>query len=513
MDYECGCKMAGTLTLNPFVFINYLIRNIMAHIFEVKGSKDTWNETDAGMIAVGVFEDKSFTSMAEVINEASNGAFTQVIDLGDVKGKSGESHFFYVDGKRILLLGLGKKDKFDANAVRLAAGKAARTAISKKVDSVAIECFCNNCENCQAVGEGLVLGSYQFLDYKTGEDDGFELKSATVLGCESDAISKGGVIGNAVCFARDLGNHPGNIATPTRLAEAAQEIADEGGMKLNVFDREEFTEMGMGALAGVALGTDEPPKFIILEYMNGGDEKPKVLVGKGLTFDAGGISIKPAGKMDEMKYDMCGSATVLGTMKAISALKPKLNIVCIVPSTENLLGAKAYKPGDILKAYNGKTIEVLNTDAEGRLILADALSYASEQYDPEFILDFATLTGAVLVTLGHIAAGVMGTNEDLMVKVKSSSKNSGEKVWELPLWPEFCKQIKSDIADVKNMGAPGQAGSIAGGAFLKEFVGKDIPWVHFDIAGTAWGGKTTSLDPKGSATGWGIRLVLDMLNA
>jgi len=485
----------------------------MAHIFEVKGSKDTWNETDAGMIAVGVFEDKSFTSMAEVINEASNGAFTQVIDLGDVKGKSGESHFFYVDGKRILLLGLGKKDKFDANAVRLAAGKAARTAISKKVDSVAIECFCNNCENCQAVGEGLVLGSYQFLDYKTGEDDGFELKSATVLGCESDAISKGGVIGNAVCFARDLGNHPGNIATPTRLAEAAQEIADEGGMKLNVFDREEFTEMGMGALAGVALGTDEPPKFIILEYMNGGDEKPKVLVGKGLTFDAGGISIKPAGKMDEMKYDMCGSATVLGTMKAISALKPKLNIVCIVPSTENLLGAKAYKPGDILKAYNGKTIEVLNTDAEGRLILADALSYASKQYDPEFILDFATLTGAVLVTLGHIAAGVMGTNEDLMVKVKSSSKNSGEKVWELPLWPEFCKQIKSDIADVKNMGAPGQAGSIAGGAFLKEFVGKNIPWVHFDIAGTAWGGKTTSLDPKGSATGWGIRLVLDMLNA
>ena len=485
----------------------------MAHIFEVKGSKDTWNETDAGMIAVGVFEDKSFTSMAEVINEASNGAFTQVIDLGDVKGKSGESHFFYVDGKRILLLGLGKKDKFDANAVRLAAGKAARTAISKKVDSVAIECFCNNCENCQAVGEGLVLGSYQFLDYKTGEDDGFELKSATVLGCESDAISKGGVIGNAVCFARDLGNHPGNITTPTRLAEAAQEIADEGGMKLNVFDREEFTEMGMGALAGVALGTDEPPKFIILEYMNGGDKKPKVIIGKGLTFDAGGISIKPAGKMDEMKYDMCGSATVLGTMKAISALKPKLNIVCIVPSTENLLGAKAYKPGDILKAYNGKTIEVLNTDAEGRLILADALSYASKQYDPDFILDFATLTGAVLVTLGHIAAGVMGTNEDLMVKVKSSSKNSGEKVWELPLWSEFCKQIKSDIADVKNMGAPGQAGSIAGGAFLKEFVGKDIPWVHFDIAGTAWGGKTTSLDPKGSATGWGIRLVLDMLNA
>ena len=485
----------------------------MAYISNVNRSKDTWNETEAGLIAAGVFEDKSFTPMAAAINDASNGAFTEAINLGDVKGKSGESHFFYVDGKRILLLGLGKKDKFDSNAVRLAAGKVSRTAIGKKIESVAMECFCENCEHCQSCGEGLVLGSYQFLDYKTGKDDGFELKSATVLGCDSPDVAKGAAIGNAVCFARDLGNHPGNITTPSRLAEAAQEIADEGGMKLTVFDREEFTEMGMGALAGVALGTDEPPKFIILEYMNGGDEKPKVLVGKGLTFDAGGISIKPASKMDEMKYDMCGSGTVLGTMKAIAALKPKMNVVCIVPSTENLLGAKAYKPGDILKAYNGKTIEVLNTDAEGRLILADALSYASKQYDPEFILDFATLTGAVLVTFGHIAAGVMGTNEDLMGKVKISSKNSGEKVWELPLWPEFCKQVKSDIADVKNTGAPRQAGTIAGAAFLKEFVGKNIPWVHFDIAGTAWGGKTTSLDPKGSATGWGIRLVLDMLDA
>ena len=485
----------------------------MAHITIVNNSNDSWDNTNAGLIAVGVFEDKSFTPMAEAIDGASNGIFTDAIDLNDVKGKTGESHVFYVDGKRILLLGLGKKDKFGSDAVRLVAGKVSRTAIGKKIDSVAMECFCENCEHCQSCGEGLVLGSYQFLDYKTGKDDGFELKSATVLGCDSPDVAKGAAVANAVCFARDLGNHPGNITTPSRLAEAAKEIADEGGMKLTVFDREEFTEMGMGALAGVALGTDEPPKFIILEYMNGGDEKPKVLVGKGLTFDAGGISIKPARKMDEMKYDMCGSATVLGTMKAIAALKPKINVVCIVPSTENLLGAKAYKPGDILKAYNGKTIEVLNTDAEGRLILADALSYASKHYEPEFILDFATLTGAVLVTLGHIAAGVMGTHDDLMKQVKLSSKNVGEKVWELPLWPEFCKQVKSEIADVKNTGAPMQAGSIAGGAFLKEFVAKDIPWVHFDIAGTAWGSKTTSIDPKGSATGWGIRLVLDILNA
>ncbi|HJM33927.1 MAG TPA: M17 family metallopeptidase, partial [Candidatus Marinimicrobia bacterium] len=252
----------------------------------------------------------------------------------------------------------------------------------------------------------------------------------------------------------------------------------------------------------------------VLEYF-GSDESqnPKILVGKGLTFDAGGISIKPSSKMDEMKYDMCGSAVVLGVFKALAALKPKLNVVGIVPSTENLVGAKAYKPGDILTAYNGKTIEVLNTDAEGRLILADGLSYASKHYEPEYILDFATLTGAVLVALGHVAAGVMGTDEDLMRLVKESSVNAEEKVWELPLWPEFCKQVKSKIADVKNTGAARQAGTIAGAAFLKEFVGGRIPWVHFDIAGTAWGGKPTSIDPKGSATGWGVRLVLDLIDA
>ena len=215
--------------------------------------------------------------------------------------------------------------------------------------------------------------------------------------------------------------------------------------------------------------------------------------------------------MDEMKYDMCGSAVVLGVFKALAALKPKMNIVGIVPSTENLVGAKAYKPGDILTAYNGKTIEVLNTDAEGRLILADGLSYASKHYDPEYILDFATLTGAVLVALGHVAAGVLGTDEDLMQLVKVSSANTEEKVWELPLSPEFCKQVKSKIADVKNIGAARQAGTIAGAAFLKEFVGENIPWVHFDIAGTAWGPKEPSYQPKVGATGVAVRLVYQFL--
>ena len=484
----------------------------MSHISTVNIAVSSWQEIDAGLIAVGVYKDQSLTPLAQEIDKAIGGLITQGIDMKDIKGKKGESHFFYGAGKLILVLGLGRKDKIDSSSIRIAAGAAARAAISRKVGSVAVECFCSGLESCQPMGEGLVLGSYQFLDYKTKDDENFELDSASVIGCDSDEISKGTEIGKAVCFSRDLSNHPGNVTTPTRLADAAREISDQAGMVLTIFGRKEFTEMGMGGLAGVAQGTDEPPKFIILEYYGADkDEQPKVLVGKGLTFDAGGISIKPASKMDEMKYDMCGSATVLGVFKAIAALRPKINLVGIVPSTENLVGAKAYKPGDILTAYNGKTIEVLNTDAEGRLILADGLSYASKHYEPEFILDFATLTGAVLVALGHIATGIMGTDGDLISRVKRSSENVGERVWEFPLWPEYCKQIRSDIADVKNIGAPRQAGTIAGGAFLKEFVGENIPWVHFDIAGTAWGVKPDSCNPKGSATGVGIRLVLDLL--
>ena len=485
----------------------------MAHLSNVNLSNDQWNDTSADLIAVGVYEDKSLTPIAQDIDDSSDRVFSNAMKIGDIKGKNGESHLFYVNDKRILLLGLGKKEKFDPNTARLVAGMASRSAIKKKVSHIAIECFCDNDEESQALGEGIVLGSYQFLDHKTKDKGQFELTSAKVLGADNPNILKGASIADAVCLARDLGNHPGNFSTPSKLAATAKEIADEGGMNLTVFDREEFTEMGMGGLAGVAQGTDEPPKFIILEYMNGGSEKPKVLVGKGLTFDSGGISIKPANKMDEMKFDMCGSTVVLGVFKALALLKPNLNVVGIIPATENLNGAKAYKPGDILKAYNGKTIEVLNTDAEGRVILADGLSYASKHYDPEYILDFATLTGAVLVALGHIATGVMGTDEELMEKIKKSSKSTGEKVWEFPLWPEFCKQVKSKIADVKNTGAPMQAGSIAGGAFLKEFVNDDIPWVHFDIAGTAWGVKEDSVNPSGSATGWGVRLVLDLLDA
>ena len=483
----------------------------MSHIHNVKTVNTPLMELKSDLICIGVYKDRSFTPGGSDLTQDLENMIKSGVDVGDVKGKVGEVNFFYYNNRRFALIGLGDKEKVTSEVVRLATGSAIRAAITKKAKTVTVDCFCSELDSCQAMGEGAVLGSYQFIDYKTNSIDSFIVEEVSINGCNDQGLNKGVAIGNAICFARDLGNHPGNISTPTYLANAAEEISKIDEMTLKVFDREEFTEMGMGGLAGVAQGTDEPPKFIVVEYNNGGDEKPKVIVGKGLTFDSGGISIKPASKMDEMKYDMCGSTVVLGVLHALSILKPKINVVGIIPSTENLVGAKAFKPGDILTAYNGKTIEVLNTDAEGRLILADGLSYASKHYDPEFIIDFATLTGAVVVTLGHVATGVMGTDEKLMRKVKESSKSTGEKVWELPLWPEYCKQIKSDIADVKNMGSAGQAGSIAAGAFLKEFVEEDIPWVHFDIAGTAWGAKPSSVDPKGSATGVGIRLVLDML--
>jgi leucyl aminopeptidase len=486
----------------------------MGYLKSVKNSTSTFSKTQTDLFAVGLFEDLKLSVIGKEADKYLDGQISAAIANGDIKGKSGETSLLYGKKKKILIVGLGDKKKFDENTIRLAGGTVLKTAISKKLKKVAMELFGvkKTDSYSQALAEGIVLGSYQFITYKTQDKELFEVNSAVVINADAKAVQIGSIIGSSVCFARDVQNHPGNVSTPTKLAQFAKEIAKEGGMKLTIFDREKFTKMGMGAFAGVALGTGEPPKFILLEYKGGKtNEKPIALVGKGLTFDSGGISIKPSAGMDEMKFDMCGGGVVLGVMKAVAQLKPKVNIVAAVPSTENMNGEKAYKPGDILTAYNGKTIEVLNTDAEGRLILADALAYVSKHHKPQYMLDFATLTGAVVIALGHIATGVMGTDDKLIKKVKDSSKNTGEKVWEFPLWDEYCEQIKSEIADIKNVGAAREAGSIAAGAFLKEFVGDEIPWVHFDIAGTAYKNKESSLTYKKGASGVMIRLVLDMI--
>lgn len=487
----------------------------MSNLKKVTVTDSNLTKIKSDFLAVGLFEDGSLTGIGSQVDKSLKGAVKKAFDLKDLKGKEEETQLFYNGADRYLVVGLGKKEKFDPVAMRKAGGTVAKFAVSRKFDKVAAESFGNENDALftQALAEGLILGSYQFDGYKTGKEDKiFPLKTAVILDGNRTGARQGSINAASVCYARDIENHPGNVVTPSYLAKAAGDIAREGGMKLTVFDRDKIEKIGMGGLAGVASGSDEPPKFILLEYYGGKKgEKPVALVGKGLTFDSGGISIKPATNMDEMKYDMCGAGVVLGVMKAVAQLKPKKNIVAAIPSTENLSGGRAVKPGDILTAYNGKTIEVLNTDAEGRLILADGLSYVCKHHDPEFIFDFATLTGAVVIALGHVCSGIMGTDEKLIKEVKESSLRTGEKVWEFPLWQEYRDQVKSKIADVRNIGEPRQAGTIAAGAFLEAFVKKGTPWVHFDIAGTAYGMKENPYLPKHGATGETIRLVLDVL--
>jgi len=487
----------------------------MSNLLKIIHNSGDWQKHTSGVIAVGIYKDLKLSRQLQGVNKGLGRGLSNALSGNIIEGKVGEVKI--VVGKKgsiAIIYGLGEKSKVDSEIIRKAGGAISKTCIKNKIESFSFLLPIDIKDNYmhQAAVEGLVLGSYQFNELKTTDKNDFKIKSATIYGMTKNIINKGDKIAQGVCFARDLDNRPGNIATPSHLAENAKEIGKKSDIKVTIFDRDKFTKMGMGALAGVASGTDVPPKFIIMEYMGGAKkQKPKILVGKGLTFDSGGISIKPSSKMDEMKYDMCGSGVVLGVMKIIETLKPKMNIIGIIPSTENMSGDKAYRPGDVLKAYNGKTIEVLNTDAEGRLILADALSYASKHYNPEYILDFATLTGAVVVALGHVATGIMGTNKKLIDKIKTSAEITKEKVWEFPLWDEYLNQVKSNIADVKNVGAPMQAGSIAGGAFLKSFVKDDIPWCHFDIAGTAWGDKNISYQNKGTATGEVIRLVVNLL--
>jgi len=487
----------------------------MANLLKIECIERDWQNATDQCISVGIYNNLQLNRQLQGVNRKLGRAISHALSAKIIKGKIGEvTRLVGKKGLVAYVYGMGEKGSMNPESFRISAAAVSKSCLKDKIKSVTflMPSEGKDSASSQATAEGIVLGSYQFYEFKSNLEEITTLDSATIVGGNKESIEKGVIIANAVCFARDLENRPGNIATPSHLAKNAIEIGKSSTVDVTIFEREKFTKMGMGALAGVASGTEEPPKFIIMEYFNGPkNEKPKILVGKGLTFDSGGISIKPASKMDEMKYDMCGSGVVLGAMKAISQLKPKMNIVGIIPSTENMSGDKAYRPGDILTAYNGKTIEVLNTDAEGRLILADALAYASKHYNPEYILDFATLTGAVVVALGHIASGIMGTDSKLISNIKTSSCTTGEKVWEFPLWDEYLEQVKSKIADVKNLGSPGQAGTIAGAAFLKEFVNDDIPWCHFDIAGSAWGDKKIAYQNPGSATGEIIRLVLDLL--
>src|SRR5438034_385901 len=321
------------------------------------------------------------------------------------------------------------------------------------------------------------------------------------------AIRRAAAVAAGHRLTRQLQMLPGNVCTPSYLAERAKQLADQHGFKLTVFDRAKLQQEGMGALLAVAQGSDQEPRFIVLEYRGAGDAPPVALVGKGVTFDSGGISIKPAQNMEDMKFDMSGAAAVLGTFETLGLLKPKVNVVGLIPATENLPSGHAVKPGDVVKSHFGKTIEIINTDAEGRLILCDALSYV-RRFKPAAVIDIATLTGAVVVALGQVAIGAMGNDEAPLAEVREAGERAGERCWPLPLWDEYRDLLKSDIADVKNSGGRG-AGSIAGGWFLREFV-EGYPWVHLDIAGTAYTDGEGPHQAKGP-TAVGVRLFTEFI--
>lgn len=425
-----------------------------------------------------------------------------------------------IPAKRILLVGLGKKQDVTLDKIRQAAGTTASAVRDMGVsegtavmDSIDISASLS--EWCQAYVEGARLSLYKFRRYKdVPPEERQELKILTLLFTQKDAVTTvrdavtcGQIIADAVSFTRDLVNTPSRDKTPAILAEYAVKMAKELGMQCKVMSLPELKRLGMGGLLGVAQGSVQPPKFIILDYnARAKNQDNLVFVGKGITFDSGGICLKQAKDMDLMKSDMSGAAAVMGTMMAVSKMKLPQHIVGLMPCTENMPGGSAMKPGDIIQFSSGKTAEIVNTDAEGRLILADALAYA-ENYRPRAVIDLATLTGSCVVALGTVVTGMMGNNEALKKRVQIAGEKSWERVWELPLWEEYQEQIKSDIADIKNVGGP-HGGAITAACFLSKFAEK-YPWVHLDIAGTSWCEKNGAYTQKG-ASGVGVRLLVQL---
>jgi leucyl aminopeptidase len=460
---------------------------------------------------------------AAAVDKALDGAITQLINQGAIKGKLNEVTMIYSLGRlpagRIVVAGLGKKNKLDTNKIRGAVAETCRYLRGKGVATMAASLPGAGVKGIkpedaiQAVAEGALLGLYAFRRHITRKEKGSkEIKTYTIVGKYKKrmeaAIEKARILAEAANWARDIVNEPGNFMTPEDMAQAARELAEKYGLEVEVFEKEKIQEMGMGGLLGVAQGSQQPPKFIVLSYKgSGAGTLDLALVGKGITFDSGGISIKPSDGMHEMKGDMAGGASVMAALRAIAQLKLKINVTALVPATENLPGGTAMKPGDIVSAMNGKTIEVLNTDAEGRLILADALSYA-KKLSAKAIIDVATLTGACHVALGSLCSGAFTNNQRLADKVVSAGKETGEIMWPLPMFDEYREYLKSDIADIKNIGNR-WGGAITAAKFLEDFVG-GTPWVHLDIAGTYYTDKDKGYLIKG-ATGIPVRTLVSLV--
>ena len=462
------------------------------------------------------------------LDEAVGGLCARVFAAGDFTGKSGEVLSLPVTGiaaKRLVLVGMGDEKNASRETLRAAGGRTAKALARAKATKAALAVPALRRvvgeDAAQALAEGLVLGAYRFDKYKSGNDAPPALERVSLLAADPRqvaALKRGAAFGRAVAeasnFARDLSNEPGGTCTPEHLASEARKLARSHGLKVTVFGEKELAREKMGGILAVGRGSAHPPRLIALEYgaapkkaTRGGRKRPTlVFVGKGITFDSGGVSIKPAANMDEMKHDMSGGAAVLGALRAVAELELPVHAIGVVAAAQNMPDGNAYVPGDVIKSARGKTIEVLNTDAEGRIVLSDALHYATS-YEPDAIVDLATLTGACLVALGDACCAVLGNDEKLADKVRAAGETTHERAWPLPLWDEHKTAIKGTVGDIVNTGGR-NAGTSTAAAFLSHFVG-ETPWAHLDIAGVAWTTKEMPYYAKG-ATGFGVRLLVEL---
>lgn len=459
-------------------------------------------QTKNGCAVIGVFESRKLSAPAAALDRAAKGFVSAIVRRGDMEGRPGTTLLLHnvpnVACERVLLVGLGREADFR--------DKQYREAVSTAVKALAA----TGAQDAELHLTALAVGKrdaawrimhatavareaiYRFDRMKSKKDAPpsalrrltLDIGDKSALRRATAGLEEGLAVAHGVSLAKDLGNLPANVCTPTYLAEQARELAGHYRMKIQVLEHKDMEKLGMGALLSVARGSVQPPKLIILEYRRGAkSQKPVALVGKGVTFDTGGISIKPAPEMDEMKFDMCGAASVLGTLKAVAEMKLPVNVIGIIPATENMPGGRATKPGDIVTSMSGQTVEVLNTDAEGRLILCDALTYA-ERFEPAAVVDVATLTGACVIALGHVASGLFANDDALAGELLAAGDAAWDRAWHMPLWDDYQEQLKSNFADFANIGGR-PAGSVTAACFLARFT-KKFKWAHLDIAGTAW---------------------------
>jgi len=480
-------------------------------------------ETEA-LVSYVFEQDSPIEGAVAELDRIAGGALRKLAASGEITGKSLEMTLLHsvtgLAAERLLLVGAGKPEKFDAAELRRLAGAALRHLKARSVKRLVFLPRENdrNAAAAEAITEGLLIAGFESDKYKTEKKNGKEVETAALAGWGTAAgaqaergVARGRIIAEAQNFTRELVNEPSNRLTPRMLADRAAAMAAEAGLAVEILDERKITELKMGALLSVAQGSDEPPRLIVVTYAppQARPGAPVIgLIGKAITFDTGGISIKSADGMEKMKYDMAGGATMLGVMRALAGLKPPVKVIAVVPATENMPGGHAQKPGDVQIALSGKSIEVINTDAEGRLVLADGLAYA-RQLGCTHLVDAATLTGAIVVALASVNVGVFGSDRAFTDRLLASARAAGEKMWPMPLDDDYREMIKSSIADIQNVGSGKGGGAITAAMFLKEFVG-ETPWIHLDIAGTAWLDDAKPWAAKG-ASGVAVRTLVEFV--